>query len=274
MSGRDGLLSIGEMAKLTGVGIQALRYYERINILKPAYVDPDSGYRYYSFKQTDCVNLIGACAHLGIPLKELTDLFETEDSARLRDFFVRNKELAEKKLKMHTIMMSLADKALQKLERNSLYRFGQIYPREIPEKTYYIKPCGQSIKDLDRTKWLIDFSKEAQAELMLRLDGIDIMNESMVLMEYGFLCEYAPDSTQYYAFCEIPSCLAGENTIIIAEGTYFFRQDKSSKIEDAPQMFEQQIAGREFFMVIEVEELMSGKSKISEPIHELRLICS
>ena len=58
MSGKDKLLSIGEMAKLTGVGIKALRYYEKINILKPAFVDANTGYRYYKFSQTYMIELI------------------------------------------------------------------------------------------------------------------------------------------------------------------------------------------------------------------------
>ncbi len=43
------LFSIGKLAKLTGVHIQSLRYYETIGILRPAMIDPDSGYRYYTF---------------------------------------------------------------------------------------------------------------------------------------------------------------------------------------------------------------------------------
>ena len=40
------LFSIGKLSKLTGVHVQSLRYYETIGILKPAYIDPESNYRY------------------------------------------------------------------------------------------------------------------------------------------------------------------------------------------------------------------------------------
>ena len=40
------LFSIGKLSKLTGVHIQSLRYYESLGLLRPAFVDPDSGYRY------------------------------------------------------------------------------------------------------------------------------------------------------------------------------------------------------------------------------------
>ncbi|WP_272509083.1 MerR family DNA-binding transcriptional regulator [Clostridium ganghwense] len=40
--------SIGETAKINNVSIQALRLYDRMGLLKPAYVDPENNYRYYT----------------------------------------------------------------------------------------------------------------------------------------------------------------------------------------------------------------------------------
>jgi len=269
MSRKSELLSIGEMAKFTGVGIQALRYYERKNILKPAYIDPDSGYRYYAFEQANSIDVILACVELDIPLKELVDLFDTEDFAQLREFFVRNKKVAEKKLIAINTMLSLADKALKRMESNKPYELGQIYTRAIPEKVYYIKPCGKSLENANRTKLLVEFSEAAKADLVKH---IEIVNEPMVLMEYGFLCKHPPTGAEYFTFAEVPKLLANENTITITSGTYHFRKDKTSEIENAPDIFKQHLEGIENFMFIEVEEIISGKSKINEPVYELRLI--
>lgn len=45
---KENLLSIGALSKQTGVHIKSLRYYDSLGILRPAYVDSSSGYRYYS----------------------------------------------------------------------------------------------------------------------------------------------------------------------------------------------------------------------------------
>jgi len=273
MNRKSELLSIGEMAKFTGVGIQALRYYERKNILKPAYTDPDSGYRYYSLEQANSVDVISACVELNIPLKELTDLFDTDDHALLEEFFVRNRKAAEKKLKSVNTMMALADKALKRMEINKLYEIERVYKMEFPEKFYYIKSCGQSIKNFNRMKFLVEFAEEVKANLMQYIDQVD--SESFVLMEYGFLCKLSPVGTEYFTFAEIPRSLADENTLIIPHGTYFFRKNKIGKIQNA------EVSARaqkqpfcEHFMLIEVEEVMSGKTKINVPIYDLRLVCS
>lgn len=62
-------LSIGEVAKLKGVGVKSLRYYDRIGVLKPAYVDPETRYRYYAVEQLATLDMIFVCLELDIPLK-------------------------------------------------------------------------------------------------------------------------------------------------------------------------------------------------------------
>lgn len=45
------MITIKEFAELCSCGTQTLRYYDRIDLLKPVQVDPWSGYRYYSRDQ-------------------------------------------------------------------------------------------------------------------------------------------------------------------------------------------------------------------------------
>ncbi len=67
----NNFLSIGELAKLRNVNVQSLRYYEKLGILIPAYINPKSGYRYYSLEQIMILDTIILCIDLGIPLKDL-----------------------------------------------------------------------------------------------------------------------------------------------------------------------------------------------------------
>ena len=45
----DQMFTIGKMASLTGISVQALRYYDKLGLLRPTYVNPTTGYRYYSY---------------------------------------------------------------------------------------------------------------------------------------------------------------------------------------------------------------------------------
>lgn len=57
----ENLFYIREMAATCGVSINALRFYEAKGLLKPAYTDPESGYRYFSrsnlFQLREILNL-------------------------------------------------------------------------------------------------------------------------------------------------------------------------------------------------------------------------
>lgn len=57
----NNFLSIGELAKLRNVNVQSLRYYEKLGILIPAYINPESGYRYYSLEQIMILDTIILC---------------------------------------------------------------------------------------------------------------------------------------------------------------------------------------------------------------------
>ena len=44
-------MSIGKVSKLKNVSIKSLRYYDQIGILKPAFVNTETNYRYYTEDQ-------------------------------------------------------------------------------------------------------------------------------------------------------------------------------------------------------------------------------
>jgi hypothetical protein len=57
-SRKDHYLSIGRFAKTGQLSRKALRLYDELGILVPAYVDPGSGYRYYSPDQLERARFI------------------------------------------------------------------------------------------------------------------------------------------------------------------------------------------------------------------------
>ena len=96
---RNDLLSIGEVAHLKGVGVKALRYYERIGVLRPAYVNPDTGYRYYALRQMNELDVIVSCVQLGVPLKELADYVSDCGAMDISSLLERAYILAKEKLR-------------------------------------------------------------------------------------------------------------------------------------------------------------------------------
>ena len=66
-------LSIGQVARRAGVGIDTIRFYERRGVLKKP-LRRDSGYRQYSEEVVKRIRFIQRAKLLGFSLKEITDL--------------------------------------------------------------------------------------------------------------------------------------------------------------------------------------------------------
>ena len=67
----DDLLNIGAFAAATGLTIPALRHYDEIGLLKPAQVDPGTGYRRYRQDQLDDARLVCGLRAVGVPIDEV-----------------------------------------------------------------------------------------------------------------------------------------------------------------------------------------------------------
>jgi DNA-binding transcriptional MerR regulator len=75
------MLKIGDLSRLTRVSIKTLRYYDEAELLKPAYVDPFTGYRYYSLDQLPRLNRILALKELGLSLQQICLLLAKQVTA-------------------------------------------------------------------------------------------------------------------------------------------------------------------------------------------------
>ncbi len=88
-------LPTAEVARLAGVNVETLRFYERKGILPEPPRRP-SGYREYPPETVERVRFIKRAQELGFSLKEVVDLLELRETARAKAGRVR--KVAEAKL--------------------------------------------------------------------------------------------------------------------------------------------------------------------------------
>lgn len=65
------LFQIGTVAGLFHISVGTLRHYEKIGLLRPEYIDAQTGYRYYSTRQFECLNTIRYLRALDTPLEQI-----------------------------------------------------------------------------------------------------------------------------------------------------------------------------------------------------------
>ena len=62
------MFRIGDFSKVSRVSIRVLRHYDELGMLKPAQVDSQTGYRYYTADQLQRLNRVLAFREMGFPL--------------------------------------------------------------------------------------------------------------------------------------------------------------------------------------------------------------
>ncbi|MCY6484166.1 MerR family transcriptional regulator [Clostridium aestuarii] len=167
--------SIGETAKINNVSIQALRIYDKMGLLKPAYVDSKSNYRYYTIDQFMYLDLIKYSKNIGAPLKALKDVFNTKDVIALLSFIQSQRKVVEKEMiRLKNVSIAIGhieDKIKYAIEMKET---NEIYFREI-EKRFTIDV------ELNRK------DKESDIEIKLRnMDKVVEDNELMFEGESGY----------------------------------------------------------------------------------------
>jgi DNA-binding transcriptional MerR regulator len=75
------MFTIGDFARHGQVSVRMLRHYDAIGLLRPARIDPSSGYRYYAAGQLARLNRIVALKELGFTLDQVGGVLDQKVSA-------------------------------------------------------------------------------------------------------------------------------------------------------------------------------------------------
>ncbi|WP_405960983.1 MerR family transcriptional regulator [Streptomyces sp. NBC_00024] len=76
MDDLDDLLTIGAFAARARLSAKALRLYDRLGLLTPAYVDEVNGYRYYRADQIERARLVALLRQLDMPLARIAEIVD------------------------------------------------------------------------------------------------------------------------------------------------------------------------------------------------------
>jgi DNA-binding transcriptional MerR regulator len=89
------LFVIGRFARLVGLSVGALRHYDELDLLRPAWVDPTTGYRSYRRDQLETARLIVRLRDLEVPLETIRAFLGTDDPAERRRLLIDHRRRIE-----------------------------------------------------------------------------------------------------------------------------------------------------------------------------------
>jgi DNA-binding transcriptional MerR regulator len=113
------MIKIGAFAKLSGMTVKTLRHYDELGLLKPAYVEENSGYRYYSADQLLTIRRIEGFKEQGLTLEMMRPLLTGAVSLTEaeRTLLEKRKEL-ESQIQKAQRQLEEIDERLVRMERH------------------------------------------------------------------------------------------------------------------------------------------------------------
>jgi len=172
---------ISEFAKLRGININSLRYYEKLGILKPAYIDEKTNYRYYSAEQLTLLNKIILCIQLGISLKEMATYIDERGNLQTQKLLEQGRIVAQRRIAEMQNNLKYIETSLKNIETNKEFsdRKGKYY-RTLEERKvimtdiYYgefdVKKLVSDISEIYKTAQKKDFFPVLPAGQILEID--------------------------------------------------------------------------------------------------------
>ena len=149
----ENLLSIGEFASASRLSQKALRLYGEKGLLAPAWVDPDSGYRYYRLEQLREARMITLLRRSGMPLAEIRAFLREPTVERLENYERRAvDELAERRQVLRYVKRILKEEPMYDVltkqvgEQAYISRSGRV---RVPELETYIRSTFEELGEAD-----------------------------------------------------------------------------------------------------------------------------
>lgn len=76
-------MKISKFAALSGISRKLLIFYDKSGVLHPACIDPENGYRYYSYHQFETARVIAQLREAAVPLEAIRDYLSVRTPDRL-----------------------------------------------------------------------------------------------------------------------------------------------------------------------------------------------
>jgi DNA-binding transcriptional MerR regulator len=127
------LLPIGQFSARTRLSIKALRLYDRLGLVVPVRIDPETGYRWYSAGQVDRARLVGLLRRLDMPLAriaEVTGLPGPQTAAAVRAHVSEARRTVQERAELAGYICLLLDHS----DRSNLMDKYEVQVRTVPAR--------------------------------------------------------------------------------------------------------------------------------------------
>jgi DNA-binding transcriptional MerR regulator len=125
------LVPIGRFSTICRLSLKALRLYDEMGLLKPALVDPESGYRYYSLSQALEAERIRLLRAIEVPLDEIGRFLCANTRGAAREILERHHARLEARLEQYRAMLADVEKLANDEAMSYEVRTKELIPQQV-----------------------------------------------------------------------------------------------------------------------------------------------
>jgi len=157
------MLGIGAVARLGGVSVRTLRYYDEIGLLRPMWTDPNTGYRWYEPDQLHRLHRIVAMRDLGVRLVDIGRLLDDDLSVdELRGILLLRRAEAHDRMAAEAARLARVEARLDQMKEEPMTDYDVVVKRTDPQ---WVVAITETIGGVDEVG-------DAQGRLWPRLHAI------------------------------------------------------------------------------------------------------
>ena len=134
------LLKISEFSALSGISRQLLIYYDNQGILHPKQVDPENGYRYYSYRQLTNASVIVSLRQAGMSLECIRNYLIERSPEKLMTLFHEQEHHLEEQIQKLERIKSMVRSRLLHTEQGIFIGSEKIWVENCPEENLFLGP--------------------------------------------------------------------------------------------------------------------------------------
>lgn len=129
------MFRIGDFSRIARVSARLLRFYDEIDLFKPAHADSQSGYRYYTVTQLAQLNRITVLKDLGFSLEQIRDILKTDISAaELRNMLLLRRNDVERTLTIEAQRLRHIETRIAQIETDGRLSSEDVMVRSEPQR--------------------------------------------------------------------------------------------------------------------------------------------
>lgn len=254
------LLTISQIGKLADLNPKSIRYYERIGIFKPAWIDPDTGYRYYVPEQMNHLFAIKTCIHFGIPLRDFPKYYHNgilNTGRCLQDASANFRQSIHQmmsNLDFLEILQTFISHADRLIAERTVLNIDQ------PEQRFLLREIRN------------DLTVHALFQVYNDLNQIADRHGSTTAFFYGRIAVFHQGQLEHlYAAVLISRDIEGYSTLSIPAGSYATLYSETSRLIQAPGLFPQVESSGGRMLVFE-SSCVASQYNVNSPGYILRCI--